>query len=102
MKTSIKGCCHLSKLLTVIIFANHHELSLDDFAELYEESRVSDEKEPGKGTGNSTSMKDTVGNVELKIIRDAITRYGGNKKRVAEELGISRSYLYKRLAELNL
>ena len=35
--------------------------------------------------------------VERALIIDAMERLGGNKKRVAEELGISRSYLYKQL-----
>jgi transcriptional regulator with PAS, ATPase and Fis domain len=35
--------------------------------------------------------------VETKLIQDALVRNKGNKKRVAEELGISRSYLYKKL-----
>lgn len=36
--------------------------------------------------------------VEAEAIRDAMRRLGGNKKRVAEALGVSRSYLYKRLS----
>ncbi|MEM5274431.1 sigma 54-interacting transcriptional regulator [Cupriavidus taiwanensis] len=36
--------------------------------------------------------------LESQLILDAMRRTGGNKKRVAEELGISRSYLYKRLS----
>jgi DNA-binding NtrC family response regulator len=35
------------------------------------------------------------------MIVEAMRRTGGNKKRVAEELGISRSYLYKRLSMLD-
>ncbi|HMN82070.1 MAG TPA: sigma 54-interacting transcriptional regulator [Burkholderiaceae bacterium] len=35
--------------------------------------------------------------LELAMIREALARHGGNKKKVAEELGISRTYLYKRL-----
>jgi DNA-binding NtrC family response regulator len=40
--------------------------------------------------------------VEEQLIRQAMVRCQGNKKRVAVELGISRSYLYKRLAEIGL
>ncbi|MBP0624355.1 sigma-54 interaction domain-containing protein [Cupriavidus consociatus] len=36
--------------------------------------------------------------LESELIIEAMRRTGGNKKRVAEELGISRSYLYKRLS----
>ncbi len=35
--------------------------------------------------------------VESKLIQDTLIRWKGNKKRTAEELGISRSYLYKKL-----
>jgi len=37
--------------------------------------------------------------IELGMIRDALQRFEGNKKKAAEYLGISRSHLYKRLAE---
>lgn len=41
-----------------------------------------------------------VDQVEEKMITQAMERFNGNKKRVAEELGISRSYLYKKLARI--
>jgi transcriptional regulator with PAS, ATPase and Fis domain len=49
--------------------------------------------EAGKG-GN---LQNALSRVEDNLIREALVRYKGNKKRVAEELGISRSYLYKKL-----
>jgi transcriptional regulator with PAS, ATPase and Fis domain len=44
-----------------------------------------------------TTMKDALAQVEVGVIRQAMARHKGNKKRVASELGISRSYLYKML-----
>jgi transcriptional regulator with PAS, ATPase and Fis domain len=41
-----------------------------------------------------------VGQVEEQMIREAMSRFNGNKKRVAEQLGISRPYLYKRLTQM--
>lgn len=43
------------------------------------------------------SLKDVLGQMERKLIADAMIRFNGNKKKVAEHLGISRSYLYKKL-----
>jgi len=45
------------------------------------------------------TARQSVAQVEESIIRESMQRLNGNKKRVAEELGVSRSYLYKRLAE---
>ncbi|HSW17687.1 MAG TPA: sigma 54-interacting transcriptional regulator [Ramlibacter sp.] len=47
-------------------------------------------------------VSSAVEQVEAQMIRQALTTYHGNKKRVAAELGISRSYLYKRLAQMGL
>lgn len=50
----------------------------------------------------SMHVSNVVDKVEEELIRKAMAMYSGNKKRVAAELGISRSYLYKRLAQIGL
>lgn len=52
--------------------------------------------------GEQMRVSSAVEQVEEQLIRQALTKYHGNKKRVAAELGISRSYLYKRLAQMGL
>lgn len=52
---------------------------------------------PARGGVRSAKEK-----VESDLIVGAMETHNGNKKRVAEVLGMSRSYLYKRLRELNL
>jgi len=47
-------------------------------------------------------VREAVEKVEGELIRSMVMRCNGNKKRAAAELGISRSYLYKRLAELGI
>ncbi len=42
-------------------------------------------------------LQDAVEELEKTMIREAMVRHRGNKKKVAEELGISRAYLYKKL-----
>src|SRR5690606_15981908 len=37
--------------------------------------------------------------VEQDMIRDALARFNGNKKKAAEHLGMSRAQLYKRLGQ---
>ncbi len=46
----------------------------------------------------TTTMQSAKDQVEAEIIREALRKFNGNKKKVAESLNISRSYLYKRLA----
>ena len=52
------------------------------------------------GRSEPMRVSSAVEQVEEQLIRQAMARYHGNKKRVATELGISRSYLYKRLTQM--
>ncbi|XAH22050.1 sigma 54-interacting transcriptional regulator [Xylophilus sp. GW821-FHT01B05] len=52
--------------------------------------------------GEPMRVSNAVEQVEEQMIRQAMVKLQGNKKRVAAELGISRSYLYKRLAQMGL
>lgn len=82
-----------------MIFADGAELTVGNFRALEEASENAQAGYPPQAPSAPT-IKETVGNVETALIREALERYRGNKKRVAEELGISRSYLYKKLAEM--
>ncbi len=83
-----------------MIFADGPELTLASFRHLEgEEMDPAPLSAPATG---ATTIRETVGNVELALIREALQKHKGNKKRVAEELGISRSYLYKKLAEMGV
>jgi transcriptional regulator with PAS, ATPase and Fis domain len=59
---------------------------------------------PAARTANSSdevdgTLKNTLEQLENGLIREALVRYNGNKKKVAERLGISRSYVYKKKLE---
>jgi transcriptional regulator with PAS, ATPase and Fis domain len=47
------------------------------------------------------TLRTVISEVEKEGIKEALTRFKGNKKKAAESLGISRSYLYKKLAVMN-
>ena len=47
----------------------------------------------------AASLKTALNQLESEMIVEAMTRFEGNKKKVAEFLGVSRSYLYKKLEE---
>jgi DNA-binding NtrC family response regulator len=46
------------------------------------------------------NLKDSLDALENQLIQDALIRCKGNKKKAAETLGVSRSYLYKKLEEI--
>lgn len=57
-------------------------------------------KSPGPASMGAGTMKDAIDQLERDHINEAMTRYKGNKKKVAQVLGVSRSYLYKKLEEM--
>ena len=80
-----------------MIFADGSELTTSSFQNL-EDMPEAARSVPAPSA--SATIRETVGTVEHALIREALGRHNGNKKRAAEELGISRSHLYKKLAEM--
>ena len=46
------------------------------------------------------ALKSAIAELQNEQIREAIAACGGNKRKAAASLGISRSFLYKKLAEI--
>ena len=84
-----------------LIFAEDGHVRVEDFGNVGEAPAGSDRLfTPRPSPLSSLRLRDAVRQREAEMIRDAMRRFRGNKRRVAAELGISRSYLYKRLMEL--
>jgi DNA-binding NtrC family response regulator len=88
------------------IFADSAELCRADFRldplERRREDVAASLPQIGTHIGAHTGAKgprihDSTHQVAQAMVRDALDRFGGNKRRVAHELGISRSYLYRLL-----
>lgn len=88
-----------------LVFAEGNRITVDDFV-AHSDSRnapLSATTAPDPpalpSSGTPVLLKDAVEKLEQQIVRDMLKKHKGNKKRVAEELGISRSYIYKLLGE---
>ena len=55
--------------------------------------------DPLTETGSTATLKSAMNQLEREMIVEAMARFDGNKKKVAEYLGVSRSYLYTKLGE---
>jgi transcriptional regulator with PAS, ATPase and Fis domain len=53
-----------------------------------------------KAQDRPRELKHVISEIQNEQIREAIAASGGNKKQAAANLGISRSFLYKRLSEI--
>ncbi|MDF1794541.1 MAG: sigma 54-interacting transcriptional regulator [Thalassobaculaceae bacterium] len=73
------------------IFCDGEELTPADLPDLVGEEPRDDP---------ATTLETQLRALEQRLIREALERADGNKKRAAEALGISRTYLYKRLGEM--
>jgi len=82
------------------VFCNGTEIRPDDLSEM--PRRVSSPATPPQRQQENLpkELKSVVAELQNEQIRDAIAACGGNKKRAAASLGISRSFLYKKLSEM--
>lgn len=78
------------------IFCDGAEITIKDFRMMI---NVPMERAPASAGGSQhRTLQDAIDELEKGMIRDAMGRLRGNKKKVAEALGISRAYLYKKLS----
>lgn len=82
-----------------MVFADDGKLRIEDFQSSagFASAKPVKIEQVQKGT----TLKDTLDTLEAKLINDAIIRFKGNKKKAAEHLGVSRSYLYKKLESMS-
>lgn len=81
-----------------LVFSNGLMIGIEDLSQVprrfQELSRTADESHSPR------KLRHVISEIQNEQIREEIAACGGNKKRAATNLGISRSFLYKRLAEI--
>src|SRR3546814_6040049 len=78
-----------NELQRAMIFADGAELKVSNFQHSDEDIEANSQKVV-VGAPAASTIRQAVGNVEDVLIRETLDRFKGNKKRAAEELGISR------------
>lgn len=86
------------ELERALVFSDGLMIGVDDLSEV---PRRLHGVEPARApTNRPRELKHVISEIQNEQIREAIAASGGNKKQAAANLGISRSFLYKRLAEI--
>lgn len=79
------------------VFAEEGRLSVRDFENGGAMMGEGDKPDLQGGPRTPSKLKGALDDLEQKLIADALARFNGNKKKAAEYLGVSRSYLYTKL-----
>ncbi|HLH32156.1 MAG TPA: sigma-54-dependent Fis family transcriptional regulator, partial [Terriglobia bacterium] len=88
-----------------MVLANTREIQVQDLSESILEERlmVPEAAEPGKkSTGEKQSLKNRVTNLEIQMIRDAMTQTENDRRRAAKMLGLSHQGLINKLKRYGL
>ncbi len=86
------------------VFCENRRLSVSSFTQTAATTRsradLSMVSHDSRDSKNDTKLRKSLHVLEHSIIADALVKHKGNKKKAAEFLGISRSYLYKKIEEM--
>jgi len=82
--------------ITLDVLTHHGNIQSGSSPDLREQA---DGKPAPSARKEPATMREAVERTELELLKKTMDKHKGNKKRVAEELGISRSYIYKLLGE---
>jgi Nif-specific regulatory protein len=86
-----------------IVLATTKEIRPQDLSEsILEERLVMPEADSNKKPGEKQSLKDRVTNLEIQMIRDAMSQTEGDKRRAARILGLSHQGLLNKLKRYGL
>lgn len=86
------------ELQRAFVFSDGTTIGVQDLSEVTR--RPQSLPDSGAQTSKRRELKHVISEIQNEQIKEAIAACGGNKKRAAANLGISRSFLYKRLAEI--
>jgi transcriptional regulator with PAS, ATPase and Fis domain len=80
------------------VFSDGVMIGVQDLSEV--PKRAQKPPSPAAQAAKPRELKHVISEIQNEQIKEAIMACGGNKKKAAANLGISRSFLYKRLAEI--
>lgn len=82
------------------VFSEQGRLRLSNFSDAVRQRKPEPAKaEVVNSDASGGTLRTALDRYEHDLMTEAMARFNGNKKKVAEHLGISRSYLYKKLGE---